>query len=399
VHKATVCVCISIKDPNEVTKQKRRFHTTTIELRELAAWLREWRVTTAAMEATGVYWKPVWNILEEEFQLLLVNPQHLKSIPGKKTDLKDGERIADLLQHGLLRGSFVPPRPIRELRDLTRARASFTQERSRLINRIEKTLEDPNLKLGVVISDVAGVSGRAMLEAIIRGEEDPEKLAELAKGTLRNKIPQLRLALQGQVTAHHRFMLRQWLDALDFTGQKIAALDRQIAGQARPFEATVQTWMQVPGLRRVNAFSLLAEIGGDMKQFPTAAQLASWAAVCPGNRESAGKQTSGRTCPGNPWLRRTLCEAAWAAARTKNSYFRALYQRKMRTRGKNRALIAVAHSLLTTVYAFTTAGQPYRDLGLDYFDRLNRDKLERSLVKRLERLGNHVTIEPVRPAA
>lgn len=215
-----------------------------------------------------------------------------------------------------------------------------------------------------------------MLEAIIKGEEDPVKLAEMAKGTLRNKIPQLRLALEGKITAHHRFMLRQWLDALDFTDRKMAALDKQIAEQARPFEGTVQTWMQVPGLRRVNAFSLLAEIGADMKQFPTAAHLASWGALCPGNRESAGKQTSGKTCHGNPWLRRTLCEAAWAASRTKNSYFRALYQRKARTRGKNRALIAVAHSLLTTVYFFTTAGQPYRDLGLDYFDRLNKQNLE-----------------------
>jgi len=399
VHKGTVCACISIKDNQRVEKQKRRFDTTTAELRELAAWLRECKVTTVAMEATGVYWKPVWNILEEEFELLLVNPQHLKSIPGKKTDFKDGERIADLLQHGLLRGSFVPPKPIRELRDLTRARASFAQERSRIINRIEKTLEDPNLKLGVVASDVVGVSGRAMLEAIIEGEQDPVKLAELAKGTLRKKIPQLRLALEGKITAHHRFMLRQWLDALDFTDGKIADLDQQIAEKARPFESTVQTWMQVPGLRRVNAFSLLAEIGADMKQFPTAAHLAAWAAICPGNRESAGKQTSGKTCHGNPWLRRTLCEAAWAASRTKNSYFRALYQRKMRTRGKNRALIAVAHSLLTTVYSFTTAGQPYRDLGLDYFDHLNRQNLERSLVKRLEKLGNHVTLEPARPAA
>lgn len=399
VHKASLCACIGIKDNQQVEKQKRRFDTTTAGLRELAAWLREARVTTVAMEATGVYWRPVWNILEEEFELLLVNPQHLKSIPGKKTDFKDGERIADLLQHGLLRGSFVPPRPIRELRELTRARASFAQERSRLISRIEKTLEDPNLKLGVVVSDVTGASGRAMLEALIQGEEDPAKLAELAKGTLRNKIPQLRLALEGQVTAHHRFMLRQWLDALDFTDRKIATLDQRIAEKARPFESTVQTWMQVPGLRRVNAFSLLAEVGADMRQFPTAAQLAAWAAICPGNRESAGKQSSGRTCQGNPWLRRTLCEAAWAASRTKNSYFRALYHRKARTRGKNRALIAVAHSLLTTVYSLTTVGQPYRDLGLDYFDRLNRHNLERSLVKRLERLGNHVTLEPARPPA
>jgi transposase len=398
VHKATVCACISIKDGEDIQKLKRRFDTTTRQLQELVAWLKEWNVSTVAMEATGVYWKPVWNALEGQFELLLVNPQHLKSIPGKKTDFKDGERIADLLQHGLLRGSFVPPQPIRELRDLTRARASFAQERSRIINRIEKTLEDPNLKLGVVVSDVVGASGRAMLEAIVAGEQDPARLAELAKGTLRNKIPQLQLALEGRITDHHRFMLRQWLDALDFVDRKITVLERQIQAKSRPFEATVQMWMQVPGLRYINAFSLLAEIGADMARFPTAGHLASWAAVCPGNRESAGKQISGRTGPGNPWLRRTLCEAAWAASRTKQSYFRALYQRKARTRGKNRALIAVAHSLLVTVYSFTTAGQPYEDLGLDYYARLDRKHLERSLVKRLERLGNRVTLEPARPA-
>ena len=399
VHKASVCCCISIKDGGQIRKEKRRFDTTTAQLRELAAWLREWKVTTVAMEATGVYWKPVWNILEAEFELLLVNPQHLKSIPGKKTDFKDGERIADLLQHGLLRGSFVPPRPIRELRDLTRMRATLAQERSSVISRIEKTLEDPNLKLGVVASDVVGVSGRAMLNAIAKGETDPAKLAELAKGTLRTKIPQLKLALEGNITEHHRFLLRHWLEMLDFLDGKIRTLEEQIVEKSRPFENTLQTWMQAPGLRRINAYSLLAEIGADMKQFPTAAHLASWAAVCPGNRESAGKQTSGKTCNGNPWLRRTLCEAAWSASRTKHSYFRALYQRKVRTRGKNRALIAVAHSMLVTVYSFTTAGQPYQDLGLDYFDRLNKQSLERSLVKRLEKLGNHVTLEPARPAA
>jgi transposase len=399
VHKATVCACISIKDGDQVQKEKRRFDTTTGQLRELAAWLREWKVTSVAMEATGVYWKPVWNALEEGFEVLLVNPQHLKSIPGKKTDFKDGARIADLLQHGLLRGSFVPPLAIRELRDLTRMRATLAQERSSVINRIEKTLEDPNLKLGVVVSDVVGASGRAMLNAIVEGQTDPAQLAELAKGTLRNKIPQLKLALEGHLTDHHRFMLRQWLEMLDFLDGKIETLEKQIVENSRAFEPMLTTWMQVPGLRRINAYSLLAEIGADMSQFPSPAHLASWASVCPGNRESAGKQTSGKTCKGNPWLRRTLCEAAWAASRTKNSYFRALYQRKMRTRGKNRALIAVAHSLLVTVYSFTVAGQPYSDLGLDYFDRLNRQSLERSLVKRLEKLGNRVTIEPARPAA
>lgn len=394
VHKASVCCCISIKDGGAIEKNKRRFDTTTNQLQAMAAWLKEWRVTTVAMEATGVYWKPVWNVLEQEFELLLVNPQHLKSIPGKKTDFKDGERIADLLQHGLLRGSFVPPKPIRELRDLTRMRATLAQERSSVINRIEKTLEDPNLKLGVVASDVVGVSGRAMLEAIAQGETDPGVLAELAKGTLRKKIPQLKLALEGTITSHHRFMLRQWLDTLKFLDGKISVLEAQIVEKSRPFEATVAAWMQVPGLRRINAYSLLAEIGADMKQFPSAGDLASWAAICPGNRESAGKQTSGRTRRGNPWLRRTLCEAAWAASRTKKSYFRALYQRLARPRGKNRALIAVAHSLLVTVYSFTTAGLPYQDLGLDYFDKLNKEHLQKSLVKRLEKLGNRVTLEP-----
>lgn len=399
VHKATVCACISIKDAGVIERHKRRFDTTTAQLRELVLWLQQHQVNKVAMEATGVYWKPVWNLLEEQFELLLVNPQHLKSIPGKKTDFKDGERIADLLQHGLLRGSFVPPRPIRELRDLTRMRATLAQERSSIINRIEKTLEDPNLKLGVVASDVVGASGRAMLEAIVKGVTDPATLAELAKGTLRNKIPQLKLALEGNLTDHHRFMLRQWLDMLDFVDRKIALLAQQIVEKSDPFEAMVHTWMQVPGLRRINAFSLLAEIGADMSQFPTAAHLASWAAVCPGNRESAGKQSSGKIRPGNPWLRRTLCEAAWAASRTKNSYFRALYQRLARTRGKNRALIAVAHSLLVTVYSFTVAGQPYQDLGLDYFNRLHQRQLEKTLVRRLEKLGHRVILEPRRTAA
>ena len=399
VHKATVCACISIKEGAQVTRQKRRFDTTTAQLRELAAWLSEWKITAVAMEATGVYWKPVWNILEGEFELLLVNPQHFKSIPGKKTDFKDGERIADLLQHGLLRGSFVPPPAIRQLRDLTRMRATLAQERSSVINRIEKTLEDPNLKLGVVASDVVGASGRAILNAVVKGETDPAKLAELAKGTLRKKIPQLKLALEGHITEHHRFMLRQWLEMLDFLDRKIAVLEKEIEKQSRPFEEILLTWKQVPGLRGINAYSLLAEIGADMTQFPTAAHLASWAAVCPGNRESAGKQTSGKTCRGNPWLRRTLCEAAWAASRTKKSYFRALYQRKVRSRGKNRALIAVAHSLLVTVYSFTTARHLYGDLGPDYFERHDKENLQRTLVKRLEKLGNRVTLEPVRPAA
>jgi len=288
----------------------------------------------------------------------------------------------------------VPPQSIRELRDLTRMRATLAQERVSVINRIEKTLEDPNLKLGVVATDVVGVSGPAMLEAVVGGETDPDILADLARGALRKKIPQLKLALEGKVTDHHRFMLRQWLDRLDFVDRKIALLERQIVEKSRPFEGMVHTWMQVPGLRRINAFSLLAEIGTDMSQFPTAAHLASWAAVCPGNRESAGKRSSGKIRKGNPWLRRTLCEAAWAASRTKNSCFHAAYQRLVRTRGRNRASIAVAHSPLVTVYSLTVAGQPYQDLGLEYFNRLHKNHLERTLVKRLEKLGHRVILEP-----
>lgn len=262
VHKASVCACVSIKDSPKTSKQKRRFDTTTAQLRQLSQWLADCGVTHVAMEAIGVYWKPVWNILEEHFELLLVNPQHLKSIPGKKTDFKDGERIADLLQHGLLRGSFVPPRPIRELRDLTRMRATLTQERSSVISRIEKTLEDPNLKLGVVVSDVVGASGRAILQAMISGQTDPAQLAQLAKGTLRNKIPQLEQALDGHISDHHRFLLRQWLDMLEFLDRKIAVLEEQIAQQSHPFEETLQQWKQVPGLGSTSACALHGPTAG-----------------------------------------------------------------------------------------------------------------------------------------
>ena len=397
IHKKTLCACISIKDGNEQEKCKRRFGTTTEELQQLAEWLVEWRVNHVAMEATGVYWKPVWNVLEGQFKLLLANPQHLKAIPGKKTDFKDGERIADLMQHGLLHGSFVPPQQIRELRDLTRTRAKLAQERSRIVNRIQKVLEDANIKLACIATDVLGASGRLMIKALIAGERDPRELAELSKGALRGKIPELVAALEGEFTQHHRFLLQQWMEMLDFMERKIAEFDERIADQALPFEPMVLQWITVPGLKRTSAYSLIAEIGADMDQFPSGGHLASWATICPGNNESAGKQLGGRTRKGNPWLRRTLCEAAWGASHAKRSYFRALYHRLVRHRGKNRAIVAVAHSLLVTVYSFTKAETPFKDLGVDYFDRINREALQDRLVKRLVSLGNKVTLEPVQP--
>ena len=302
VHKKTVVACVRTPGSgrHKRVSEVRTFGTFEHQLGELRAWLIECGVTSVAMEATGVYWKPVWNMLEEEFEQILVNPRHLKSIPGKKTDFKDGDRIAELLQHGLLRGSFVPPKPIRELRDLTRMRATPAQERSSVINRIEKTLEDPNLKPGVVASDVVGASGRAMLNAIVKGETDAAKLAELAKGTLRKKIPRLKLALEGNITEHHRFMPRQWLEMLDFLDGKIGTLEEQIEEKSRPFEETVQSWTKAPGLKRINAYSLLAGIGADMKQFPSAGHLASWAAVLSGQPGKRGQAEEWENVPRKP---------------------------------------------------------------------------------------------------
>lgn len=398
VHQASVCACVTIKEGSQAAKQKRRFGTNTEDLRALAGWLQESGVSHVAMEATGVYWKPVWNILEGQFQLLLVNPHHVKAIPGKKTDMKDGERIADLLQHGLLRGSFVPAKPLRELRDLTRSRVSLVQERSRIANRIQKVLEDANIKLGSVASDVLGVSGREMLEAMVAGEQDPEKLADLARGTLRNKIPALRLALTGSVSAHQRFLLQSWLKMLDSTDSMIARFNQQISEHGRPFQETVTAWRKIPGVSEVTAWTLVAEIGTNMDQFESAQHLASWACLCPGTEESAGKRMSGKTRKGNVWLRRGLCEAAWGAARKKGSYYRSLYRRLATRCGRKRALIAVAHSLLVTAYYLCKRGSSYEDLGESYFDFREKQRTQRRLVKRLEKLGYAVSLHEMTAA-
>ncbi len=397
VHKKSVTACVLWASGRR--KQIRAFGTFTRELLELGDWLRACGVTHVAMESTGVYWKPVWNLLEGQFEVLLVNAQHIKAVPGRKTDQKDSEWIADLLQHGLLRASFVPPTPIRELRDLTRYRASLAQEINRIANRIQKVLEDANIKLASVATDTLGASGRAMLEAIIHGEQDSQRLAEMSRGLLRNKIPELRQALEGRVTAHHRFLLRELLDHLYFVESKMQRIEQEVAERLGPFQSEVARLCTIPGVDRVTAWGLLAEIGLNMKQFPDAQHLASWAGLCPGSHESAGKRKSGKIRKGSLWLRRCLCQGAWAVSTKKNNYLSALYRRLAARRGTKRATIAVAHNLLVIAYYILRDGTSYRDLGPDYFDRLNPEGLRRRLTKRLEGLGFKVTLEPLAQVA
>jgi transposase len=397
VHKKGVTACVLWASGRR--RQTRAFGTFTRELLELGDWLRACGVTHVAMESTGVYWKPVWNLLEGQFEVLLVNAQHIKAVPGRKTDQKDSEWIADLLQHGLLRASFVPPTPIRELRDLTRYRASLAQEINRIANRIQKVLEDANIKLASVATDTLGASGRAMLEAIIQGEQDSQRLAEMSRGLLRNKIPELQEALHGRVSRHHRFLLRELLDHLYFVQSKMQRIEQEVAERLGPFQSEVARLCTIPGVDRVTAWGLLAEIGLSMKQFPDAQHLASWAGLCPGSHESAGKRKSGKIRKGSLWLRRCLCQGAWAVSTKKNNYLSALYRRLAVRRGSKRATIAVAHKLLVIAYYILRDGTCYSDLGADYFDRLNPEGLRRRLTKRLEGLGFKVTLEPAAQVA
>src|SRR2546426_4928973 len=394
VHKDSVSACVLVAEPpGRRRKELRRFGTMTRDLLELLDWLLELRVTHAAMESTGVYWKPVWNILEGHVEVLLANAQHIKVVPGRKTDTQDCEWIADLLQHGLLRGSFVPPEPVRDLRDLTRYRAILSQETTDVANRIQKVLEDANVKLGSVASDVLGVSGRAMLEAIVEGEQDPTRLAEMARHRLRKKIPELCVALEGRIRDHHRFLLKQLLDHLKFLESKISEVERRVEKCMGPFEKAVTLWITIPGVDVVTAWSLVAETGADMAQFPSAQHLASWAGLCPGNNESAGKRKSGKTRKGNRWLRAALTEAALAAIRTSNSAFTARYRRIMRHRGHKKAVLAVAHAMLVTAYHVLARQTTYQELGADYFDRRHGERVTRRAVQLLERQGYRVTLE------
>jgi transposase len=401
VHKDTVVACVRRRDvKGQVRQQTRTFGTMTSQLLELADWLAEQGVTHVAMESTGVYWKPIWNLLEGQFEILLVNAQHIKQVPGRKTDVRDAEWIAQLLQHGLLRGSFVPATAQRELRELTRQRRQLIQAKAAVANRIQKVLEDCNIKLGSVASDVLGASGRDMLRALIAGQEDPEVLAELARRRLRAKIPELRLALKGRVTGHHRFLLRLLLEEVEQHEVWIARLSERIVTEMpAPFVEAVQRLATIPGIDERAAENILAEIGTDMEQFPTDGHLASWTGMCSGNRESAGKRQSGKTTKGNRWLRTTLVQVAWAASHTKNTYLAAQYRRLSSRRGKKRAPVALGHTILVIIYHLLRDQTTYRELGADYFDRLDTERLTRSLVRRLERLGHTVTLKPQQPAA
>jgi transposase len=395
VHKDTVVACVRRSDPDgRVDEQVRTFATTTAGLLELGDWLVDQQVTIAAMESTGVYWKPVWNLLEGRLELMLVNAREVKQLPGRKTDVKDSQWIAQLLSCGLLKRSFVPPLPQRELRDLTRTRTSLLQDRSRVANRLQKVLEDANIKLGSVASDVLGVSGREMLAALIEGKQTPAEMADLARRRLREKIPQLTAALSGKVSEHHRFMLKLLLEEIEHYEKQIATLSERIEAVMSPLEKTAVAMLdEIPGIDQRAAENVLAEIGTDMSRFPSAAHLASWAGLSPGNDQSAGKRRSGRTNNGNHWLKGTLNQCAWAASRKKDSYFAAQHRRIASRRGVKRATMAVAHSQLCICWELLKHGQCYQDLGRDYFDRNNEDRVKRQLVKRLEKLGYSVTLD------
>lgn len=368
------------------------FGTTTPDLLALADWLAAHAVTQVAMEGTGVYWKPVYYILEEGFELWLVNAQHVKNLPGRKTDTSDAAWLCRLLEHGLLRKSFVPPREIRELRDLTRYRKALIRERAAEVNRLHKVLEDAGVKLASVASDVMGVSGRRMLEALIAGTTDPEVLADLARTRLRTKQPELRKALDARFRDHHAFLVAQNLAHVDYLEEAVDAVSARIDRSLEPFQAAIKVLLSIPGIQRRTAEVVVSEIGIDMSRFPTSRHLASWAGLCPGNNESAGKRKHGRTTKGSPWLRTALVEAALGATRP-TGYLRSKYWRVRARRGHHRAVIAVAHALLEIVHQLLRTGELYTDLGADYFERRQAEQLTRRAIRQLERLGHQVILK------
>jgi transposase len=395
VHKTSVMACVRV--PAQRGRREEhiaQFSTTVQGLLGLRDWLSAHRVSVVAMEATGVYWKPVWAILEDDFELMLVNARHVKQVPGRKTDVSDAAWLARLLEAGLLRASLVPPKPIRDLRDLTRYRKAQIRDRQREANRLHKVMQDTGIKLDSVASDLLGKSGRAMLDALVAGTTDPEVLADLARGQLRNKLPALREALEGRFSSKHALIVGQILAHIDFLDEAIDRLSEAIEEQLGPFgHAQVDLLCTIPGIQRRAAEVIIAETGADMTKFPTAGHLASWAGVCPGNDESAGKRRSGRTTKGSKWLRQTLTECAKAASRTKDTYLAAQYARTRTRRGANRATTAVAHSILIACWHMLQTGETYNDPGGDYYQRRDPQRITKRLVAQLERLGHTVTLQ------
>jgi transposase len=402
VHKASISACVRIsptgKKDEEPHQEIRKFKTTTRGLLELRDWLAAFEVELVGMEATGVYWKPVYYVLEDDFECWLLNAGHMKHVPGRKTDAKDAEWICQLLEHGLVRPSFVPPKEIRQLRDLTRYRKRQIEERTREMQRLEKVLQDAGIKLSSVATRVLGASGRAMLDALVEGTTDPEVLADLAKARLRKKIPALKEALEGHFSNHHAFMVGRMLAHIDYLDESIGDLSSEIERVIAPFSEQVELLGTIPGVDRRTAEVLIAEIGVDMSRFPTSGHLASWAGMCPGNDESAGKRRSGKTTKGSKWLRTALTEAAHAAARTKGSYLSAHYAGIKGRRGSKKAAVAVGHSILVICYHILKRKVAYEDLGEEHFHKQRRCSSEaytRRLVRKLERLGHKVALEPL----
>jgi transposase len=394
VHKASVTACVRVWEGRKLEEHLAEFQTTVHGLLALCDWLEALGVKQVAMEATGVYWKPVWAVLEDRFELMLVNARHVKQVPGRKTDIKDAQWLCQLLEAGLLKASFVPPKPIRTLRNLTRYRKTQIADRQREANRLHKILEDTGIKLGCVASDILGKSGRDMLDALVSGTTDPSVLADLARGQLRRKLPALREALVGRFRNEHALIVGQILAHIDFLDEAIERLSAEIEEQIAPFAAQRDLLMSIPGVKQRAAEVIISEIGVDMSVFATPKHLASWAKVSPGNDQSAGKRRSGKTGKGDKWLRATLNESANAAARTKDSYHAAQYQRLRGRRGHSKAITAVGHSILTAVWHMLQTGELYRDLGGDYFLRQNPDRLTRRLVRQLQALGHQVTLTP-----
>lgn len=393
VHERFVVVCLSRVEHGQRTKELRRFGTMTGDLLWLRKWLLETGCTHVAMESTGIYWRPVYDRLYGYFELIVTNAQHMKTVPGRKTDVQDAEWIADLLQHGLLRGSFVPPPAQQTLRDLTRMRVTLVQERARIVNRLHKVLEEANLKLGTVLSDILGVSGKAILQALAAGETDPQRLANLAHPSLQPKHDQLVQALESEGGEHDQFVLRELLSLIEALDRSIAHVEHKLEERLHSYEETLARLEEITGVSRRILYVLFAEVGTDMSRFPDAAHLASWAGMCPGQHESAGKRLSGRIRKGNQWLRAALIQAAHAAGRTQ-TYLGEQYRRIGKRRGKKRAAVAVGHSILVIFYQMMLTGEHYHEKGVTYLQERDKQRQQLHLIERLERLGYQVSVQP-----